>query len=135
MLGIRSGDPVDVLVTGPVATVAPSATLREASRALAASHLGLLVVVDHTGVRGVLSERDLVTAAADDLDLDLERVADHASDDVISVEHTTTIHAATMTMLEAEVRHLVIGKDGQLHGVVSVRDVAAALIEDDVVSA
>lgn len=124
-------DPVTTLLTGTPATISPSATLRAAARALTRDHLGLLVVWDASGLRGVLSERDLVTAAADGLDLDLERVVDHATDDVVWVPAAATVDAATRTMLAAEVRHLVVTRDHRVLGVVSLRDLARALLAED----
>jgi len=129
ILGIRSQDAVGRVASTPVATIRPTATLREAAHALAADRVGLLVVLDHRGVLGVLSERDIVTAAADDLDLDVERVADHHTQDLVTVEETARIDDAARTMLEAEVRHLAIARRGELTGVVSVRDLVAALLE------
>ncbi|MTV27324.1 CBS domain-containing protein [Nitriliruptoraceae bacterium ZYF776] len=124
-------EPVATLVTGAAATISPSDTLRAAARALTRDHLGLLVVCDASGLRGVLSERDVVTAAGDGLDLDLERVVDHATDDVVRVPGSTSVADATRTMLAAQVRHLVVDRGGAVSGVVSLRDLAAVLLEGD----
>ncbi len=129
MLGIRLTDEVGTLVDGPVATTQPTATLREAAHSLAADRVGLLVVVDHRGVLGVISERDIVMAAAEDLDLDEERVRDHASEDLLMVEETDTVLQAAQTMASAEIRHLAIARRGEVTGVVSVRDLMAVLLE------
>lgn len=129
MLGIRLTDEVGTLVDGPVATTQPSATLREAARSLAADRVGLLVVVDHRGVLGVISERDIVSAAAEDLDLDEERVRDHASEDLLMVEETATVLEAAETMASAEIRHLPVSRRGEVTGVLSVRDLLAVLLE------
>lgn len=120
-------DPVARLVRGTVATVAPSATLVDAARALTREHLGLLVVVDRRGVCGVLSERDIVVAAAEGATLDEERVIDHASADIVSVDERDTIGLAARIMAEAEVRHLTVTRGGEIVGVVSVRDLIPAL--------
>jgi CBS domain-containing protein len=130
MLGIRATDAVGTIVSTPVATVRPTATLREAARLLAADRVGLLVVLDHRGVRGVLSERDLVTAVADGEDVEVERVADYLVDDLVTVDESVTIDAAARTMSEAELRHLTVSRDGEVIGVISIRDVVAALLEE-----
>jgi signal-transduction protein with cAMP-binding, CBS, and nucleotidyltransferase domain len=129
MLGIRLTDPIGRLVGDPVATIRSTDTLRDAARALAAEGLGLLVVVDHRGVMGVLSERDVVAAIADDVDLDTERVRDHASTEVVSVEEDATVFDAAAAMATAEVRHLAFARHGVVTGVVSVRDVVNVLLE------
>jgi CBS domain-containing protein len=135
MLGIRATDPIGSIVSTPVATVRPTATLREAARLLAADRVGLLVVLDHRGVRGVLSERDLVTAVADGEDVEVERVADYLVDDLVTVDESASIDAAARTMSEAELRHLTVAREGEVIGVVSIRDVVAALLEESAVQA
>jgi CBS domain-containing protein len=130
MLGIRPSDPVGSLLVGPVAMISPTATLREAAEALAADQLGLLVVVGPAGPRAVLSERDIVAALAGGDDVDVERVRDHASVDLLVVEEDTSIVDATTTILSAEIRHLLVARHGVIRGVVSIRDLAAALLEE-----
>jgi CBS domain-containing protein len=130
MLGIRLTDPIGRLVGDPVATIRPTDTLRDAARALASEGLGLLVVVDHRGVVGVISERDLVLAVSDEADLDVERVRDYASTDLVSVEEDASVVDAAATMAAAEVRHLAVARHGVVVGVVSVRDIVNVLIEE-----
>jgi CBS domain-containing protein len=130
MLGIRPTDPIGSVVSTPVATVRPTATLREAAHLLAADRVGLLVVIDQHGVRGVLSERDLVAAVADGQDVEEERVADHLVDDLVTVDEKVSIEDASRTMSEAELRHLTVSRDGEVIGVVSIRDLLAALLEE-----
>jgi signal-transduction protein with cAMP-binding, CBS, and nucleotidyltransferase domain len=129
MLGIRLTDPVGRLIGSPVATISPTATLREAANALAADEVGLLVVVSPRGVHGVLSERDVITAIVDETDLELARVRDHASAEIIGVEETATIVEAASAMAAGEVRHLAITRDGAVTGVISIRDVVNVLLE------
>ncbi len=130
MLGIGLQDPVERLVGAPVATIRPTATLREAAVALAADSVGLLVVVDPHTVRGVLSERDLVAAIADDVDLDDARVRDHASTELVQVDERASIVDAAEAMAQAQVRHLAVARDGTVTGIVSVRDIVHVLLED-----
>jgi CBS domain-containing protein len=129
MLGLRVTDPVSRLLGNVVAQIRPSATLRDAAHQLVREQLGLLVIVDGSGVRGVLSERDLVTAIAEDADLDAERVVDYGTDDVVVVDETTTIVDAAATMATAEVRHLAVARHGEVVGVISARDLVALLAD------
>ena len=130
MLGIRLSDPVGSLVGAPVATIRPTATLRQAATALAADTVGLLVVVDPRGVHGVLSERDLVTAVVDNADLDDTRVRDYASSELVQVEEDASVLDAAAVMSRAQIRHLAIARRGVVTGVVSVRDVLDVLLEE-----
>ncbi|HSK24662.1 MAG TPA: CBS domain-containing protein [Egicoccus sp.] len=116
------------VVRTPIAIVSPSATLEEAAGLLTADELGLLVVVGPNGIRGVISERDLVAAVADGADLAIERVADHASPDVLSVPESATLDETARLMRDAGIRHLVVTRRDEPVGVVSIRDVLDALL-------
>ena len=129
MSGAGRRDPIGTLVAVAVATVGPTATLREAADAMVADGLGLLVVTDPTGPSGVLSERDIVTAISEDLDLSEERVRDHASRELVTVDEGASIEDAARAMADAQIRHLAITRDGAVFGVVSVRDVVRALLD------
>ncbi|MEY3020475.1 MAG: hypothetical protein RLZZ272_1459, partial [Actinomycetota bacterium] len=91
--------------------------------------VGLLVVVDTRGVLGVLSERDVVNAVAEGADLDDERVRARLADDVVTIDEGATISDAAATMASAEIRHLGVTRQGDIYGVVSVRDVVNVLLE------
>jgi CBS domain-containing protein len=127
----RPAATVGSLLKGPIATVRPTATLREAAETLTADDVGLLVVSDAGGLRGVLSERDIVRAAAGGYDLDLERVRDHASADVVSVQESSLVEEATRVMLDADIRHLVVSRGAHPFGVLSVRDLLPVLLGPD----
>jgi CBS domain-containing protein len=129
MLGIRLTDPVGSIVGAAVATIRPTATLREAANALATDTVGLLVVVGARGVDGVLSERDIVAAIVDEVDVDVARVRDHATAELVSVDETASVVDAAAAMAAAEVRHLAITRRGEVVGVVSIRDVVNVLLE------
>jgi CBS domain-containing protein len=120
--------PVGLLVSPAVATIHPTATLRAAVESLAADRLGLLVVADASGVAGVISERDIVTAIAEDTDLTQERVRDHCASEIVSVDEAVSVEHAAQAMADAEIRHLAVTRDGAVIGVVSVRDVLTVLL-------
>lgn len=127
---VHLDDPIGGLVGDPVATIRPTATLLDAADALAAEGVGLLVVVDGGGVRGVLSERDVITAISERTDLDEARVRDHASTELVQVEEDVTVLDTAAAMADAEVRHLAVARRGVVTGVVSVRDIIRVLLAD-----
>lgn len=122
-------DPIGALMSPAVATILPTATLREAAESMMADGLGLLVVLDANGPQGVLSERDIVAAIVEDLDLGVERVRDHGTDEIVSVAHDATVADAARAMADAQIRHLAVTRDGAVVGVVSVRDVLRSLVD------
>jgi CBS domain-containing protein len=127
IMSIGPKDPIGELVSPAVATIGPTATLQAAAEAMATDGLGLLVVVDVNGPIGVLSERDIVVAIAEELTLDGERVRDHCASEIVSVEETATVEDAARAMAEAGIRHLAVTRRGEVCGVVSIRDVITAL--------
>ncbi len=129
MGGRGDGGPIGALMAPAVATILPTATLRQAAEAMMADGLGLLVVADVNGPTGVLSERDIVAAVSEDLDLELERVRDHGSDEIVSVDDEASVADAARAMADAQIRHLAVTRAGAVVGVVSVRDVLRALVD------
>ncbi len=114
------------LLSPVTATARPSDTLRMASEHLTADEVGALVVLTHTGVAGLISERDVVRALADGADPDEERVDDWMADELVTATGQTTVPDAIELMEEAGVRHLVVTTDGGApFGIVSLRRLVA----------
>lgn len=113
-------------VIRPVAiTMSPTATIREIAVQMTANDIGLVVIAGEGRLLGVVSERDLVRALAEESDPDDERASDIMSVDVLSTEASATIDEAAELMVDGGVRHLPVVEDGRVIGVVSMRDVLA----------
>ena len=112
------------VVGDAVIDIASSATLREAAADLADNEVGALLVVRPNGARGLLSERDVVRAIADDVDPDEERVGNWCADDLVTLPPTASLGHAVSVMQGTNVRHLVVG-DGEATRIVSLRAVVA----------
>ena len=107
--------------------VSLDATLREAAETLTEESIGALLVHGPHGPAGLLSERDIVAALAQGADPDRDRTRNFMTPDIASVPPTATILAARDRMLENEIRHLVVTKGETTIGLISMRDVLAAL--------
>lgn len=119
---------VGLLAHTPIRAIHPLATLREAARQLVEEQIGALVVRDHHGIVGILSEADLTRAVYDADDLDEVRVRDQMSDRVVTIAPDRTLEDAADLMAANSIRHLVVeADDDQEAGVLSARDVLAAL--------
>jgi len=107
-----------------VLSVGPSHTLRQAARMMAAQRVGAAVVLDqaHSGI-GILTERDILISLAADQDPDSELVADHRTTDVVFAAPDWTLEQAAQTMVSAGFRHLVVIDDGEVAGLLSMRDI------------
>jgi CBS domain-containing protein len=108
-----------------VVTIAPTATLAEAIRLLAERHIGAAVVTENGDqVAGILSERDIVRAAAGNGGaLFAIKVSEIMTRDVVTCAEGDTIAAIMELMTSGKFRHLPVLHDGRLAGIVSIRDV------------
>lgn len=110
------------LAHAPVFAVHGPETLRAAAATMADNHVGLLVVRRGTVAVGVLSERDIVRAAAAGADLDDSRVDEYMTEDLAGVRTDATVQEAIDVMTVNGVRHLLVRHDGHVAGVLSARD-------------
>lgn len=111
-----------------VVTVSPATSVVDAMTELVRHDIGAVVVVDGT-IRGILSERDLLRAAAADVGrLGTARVQDLMTRDVITAAPDAEIHAVMDIMTARRFRHLpVVDPDGTLCGIITIGDVVNAL--------
>ncbi len=119
----RPTDPVHTIVTWPVETVAPGATLRDLARALFAEQVGALVVIHGDTPVGIVSERDIVRALAEDGDPDHVWSGDVMSLQTVEARPSEPISRVAERMLEAGVRHIPVREGDEIVGIVSIRDV------------
>ena len=117
---------VTLIARAPV-YVSLDATLRDAARILTEESIGALLVRGPHGPAGLLSERDIATALAEGAHADRDRVRDYMTPDLASVAADATVDEAMSRMLANEIRHLVVTKGPATIGLISIRDVAAAM--------
>jgi len=109
-----------------VATVEPSASLADASEMLRERGYGALVAsVDGNSLDGIISERDIVRALADDGAAALDRdVASAMSAEVYTCHPGDSIDSLMSMMTERRIRHLpVMDASGAIGGMISIGDV------------
>jgi len=111
-------------MTRLVLTIGPAHTLREAARLMSGRRVGAAVVVDseHSGV-GILTERDILDSIGAGQDPDIELAAAHRTGDVVFASPEWTLQQAAETMVRAGFRHLVVLEDGEVTGLLSMRDI------------
>lgn len=108
---------------GEVFSISPEASLADACAELERRRVGALVVCDADRVAGVLSERDVVRAAAVDGGAGLaRRVSDYMTGEVVFAEPNETVAMLMGRMTDRRIRHLPVLSDGRLVGVVSIGD-------------
>lgn len=114
-----------------VATIAPDATLTEATASLRDHGVGALVVSrDGATIDGIVSERDVVRAlAAHGASTLGHDVASAMSRSVTTCHGDDTIDQMMAMMTERRIRHVpVVDDDGHLAGIISIGDVVKARV-------
>jgi CBS domain-containing protein len=107
-----------------VLMVGPGHTLREAAKAMSSRSIGAAVVIDPDAAGpGILTERDILDAVGRGQDVDSERVADHLTSDVVYAAPDWSLEEAAVAMVTGRFRHLIVYEQGEIVGILSVRDV------------
>ncbi len=110
------------IMHSPVVAVDEKTTLREAARTLRDADIGTLAVEDEEAIAGIVSERDVTRALADGADPDEVWVADVMSREPRYATGGDQVSTALDVMLVAGIRHLPVLEEGELVGIVSMRD-------------
>ena len=112
-----------------VVTVLATATLGEVARTIRARNVGSAVVLDTASAPlGLISERELVDSVAASRNPDQGQAGSWMRrDGVDSVSPKATLVEASRAMRDAGVRHLTVVEDNVVVGVISIRDILAAL--------
>ena len=105
--------------------IKPGQTLADALQILKEHNIGALVVIESgREVVGILSERDIVRAAADDPDFAALKVEQVMTRDVVFGIPDDDVMRVAHVMTERRFRHLpVVNEDKQIIGMVSIGDI------------
>jgi CBS domain-containing protein len=115
--------PLAVLMQRVLQTINPDATLLEAAQLMREAKVGALLVQDHGTYCGIVSESDLVRRCMAESRLAHETLVHMVmSRPLITIDITRSAHDASDLMAEHGIRHLAVTEDGQVSGILSVRD-------------
>jgi len=110
----------DIMTTG-LKTIAPRTSAEDAWNAMKGAGVHHLVVMDHTGIQGVISSHDLGSARDARVRKDFV-VADLMSERVLTIAPTATLRAAANVMRGHSVGCLVVTDGSQAVGIVTISD-------------
>jgi len=110
-------------------TVEAALPLAEVAGRMVAREVGAVLVLDGGRLAGILTERDVLRAVARGIRDDAV-VSDWMTPDPETIEPgDTTQHAATL-MMHGGFRHLPVVEQGEVVGIVSIRDLMRIALSD-----
>ena len=117
-----------------VISISSDATLSEAARLLARRRIGAIVVRDEAGaLAGILSERDVVRAVADESVTALARpVSAYMTRAVATCTEQDTIEDLMEMMTNGRFRHMPVVENDRITGMISIGDVVKTRIAETV---
>jgi CBS domain-containing protein len=116
------------LMHSRMVTTSPESPVAEAAAAMVREKVGSALVMQGPFLAGILTERDVLKAAASGSDLTTVPVSAWMTKDPQSAGPDTSVEDAAQIMLLNGFRHLPIVEGRRVHGVVSLRDLFAARI-------
>lgn len=111
-----------------VVSVGPDSTVAAAAGAMVRAKTGSAVVMQGRLLSGILTERDVLRAAASGADLEAEPVSSWMTPDPQAAAPEDTAADAAQLMLLNGFRHLPVTTGREVCGVVSLRDLFAVRI-------
>jgi CBS domain-containing protein len=111
-------------MTERVLTITPNRSLREAAEFLTKHNVGAAVIMDpEQPGPGIVTERDLVRSLGSGEDPDREMVKDHLTSSATFADAEWSLQEAADAMAEGGFRHLVVIANGDVAGIISMRDI------------
>jgi CBS domain-containing protein len=118
-----------------VLTVGPGHSLREAARQMSERKIGAAVVLDPDAPGpGIMTERDILQSVGAGQDPDRELVADHLTENLVFAAPDWSLEDAAAAMVRGGFRHLVVIDNGEIAGLLSMRDVVRCWTQEGATS-
>jgi len=126
MKSIRS-----IVANRDTVTVDSMTSVLDAARVMSARHIGAVPVVDGERVVGIFTERDVMARiVAEARDPRTTPISQVMSTDLVVTEINESFEACLTRMQQARVRHILVLDNGRLAGIISLRDLMAADLDD-----
>jgi len=113
----------EIVMERPIHSVDRHQTVAEAARVMAEKNIGALPVTKETRLVGIFSERDVITrVVAMKMNPEKVLVGDVMTKRIVVAEAEESYESCLQKMQGAHCRHLPVVSNGELVGVVSLRD-------------
>ena len=121
----------DIMRSGFLVMVQRDAMVTEAVRVMGTHNVGIVSVLDGDRLAGVFSERDVVRRVVDrGLDPSRTPVSEVMTTELVVADPDEDYQSAMHKMDQANIRHLLVVKDGRMLSMISVRDLIRVDMHD-----
>lgn len=115
---------IGALIEGhPIIRAESSQNVRDVAKLMSKANVGAVAVLEAGRLVGVFSERDIMTrVVADGLDPEKTRVDKVMTKNIVVADPCDSVDSAIAKMHKIGCRHLPVVKEGNLVGMLSIRD-------------
>jgi CBS domain-containing protein len=121
---------ISAKIVRDVALVDANKSVLDAAKVMSDRFIGSVVVTVGSDVKGVFTERDLMRVVAQQQSPASVQLKEVMRTDLASVAPHETVDHCLQVMKENRCRHLLVFDGGKLVGIVSLRDLAALMLEE-----
>jgi len=121
--------PLADAMTVRVVTVTPDETVQLAIARMLEENVGAVAVCEGHQLVGIFTERDVLRLAGEGRDFGDVRIGDVMTTQVFTLTPDVDITDAARVMRDKKIRHVPVVEDGNVLGIVGIRDVMGALVE------
>ena len=121
--------PLADAMTVRVVSVRPEETVQVAIARMLEENVGSVAVCEGHRLQGIFTERDVLRLAGEGRDFGEIRVRDVMTTQVFTLTPDVDIADAARVMREKKIRHVPVVEDGNVLGMIGIRDVMGALVE------
>lgn len=116
------------LVQSSAETIGTTSSVREAASAMVAGDVGSMGVIDDGELVGIFTERDVLMAVAQGVDVDQAVVGNHMTRHPDVFSPNTDVVQVAEWLLETGYRHVPVFDD-DTSAILSIRDILAAIVD------
>lgn len=113
-----------------VAVVDENETVLQAAKVMAEKYIGSVVVNSGSRLAGIFTERDLMRVVAQQRDPVQLKLKEIMRTDLVRANATDSVEHCLSLMRANRCRHLLIFEHDEFVGIVSLRDLAALMLEE-----
>ena len=111
------------IMNNNVVTAPPEISIRSIAKLMVDQGVGSIVIVKENRPVGIITEKDIVKAMAEGKDPDKVSAGEIMSKPLITVRPNTPLEKAVSIMVERNVRRLPVVEEGELVGIITMKDI------------